>query len=397
VGSVDHWRCARAGGAATCIVAWLTALTTPARAQPPAPAPSMTGAPPVEIHGFVSQGALWTTSNNYLAESDRGSVEFVEAGLNFTAQLTDSLRVGAQLFTRDLGPVGNYDAKMDWLYLDYRWHEVLGLRAGRVKIPFGLYNEISDIDAARVPVLLPQSIYPIENRDILLAQTGLELYGYLTLGAAGALDYHLYGGTIHVGGGGSSGPVTISPFRVPYVAGGRVMWETPLDGLRLGGSFQAVRLDFDLTVATLRAEVQFPVRLAVGSLEYVGDNLLLAAEYGRWYGKIISTNQMLFPDTKTTNERMYALAAYRLATWFCPGAYYAILYPNVDDRKGRDAWQHDVALTLRFDVNRHWLIKLEGHYMKGTAFLDDALNGGRELSELDKHWGLFLVKTTATF
>ena len=29
--------------------------------------------------------------------------------------------------------------------------------------------------------------------------------------------------------------------------------------------------------------------------------------------------------------------------------------------------QHDVAATLRFDINSHWLVKLEGHYMTGTA------------------------------
>jgi hypothetical protein len=385
VGSIDRGRTALA-------VLGSLLLAATARAQATAPL----GAD-VEIHGFVSQGALWTTSNNYLAESDRGSVEFLEAGLNLTSQLTDKLRVGFQMFTRDLGPVGDYGVKMDWLYLDYRLHEGLGFRAGRVKIPFGLYNEISDVDAARVPVLLPQSIYPIENRDILLAQTGAELYGYLDGGPAGALEYRLYGGTIFVGGGGSNGPVTISPIRVPYVAGGRLMWEAPIDGLRLGGSFQAVRLDFDITVGPLRAEVQFPVLLGVASLEYAAGNLLLAAEYGRWYGEINSTNQMLVPDSEATNERMYGSAAYRFTTWFCLGSYYAILYPNVDDRKGRDAWQHDVALTLRFDINRWWLVKLEGHYLEGTAYLDDALNGGRKLSELDKRWGLFLVKTTAWF
>ena len=38
----------------------------------------------------------------------------------------------------------------DWFDLDYRWKDWLGLRAGRVKLPYGLYNDTSDIDAARV-------------------------------------------------------------------------------------------------------------------------------------------------------------------------------------------------------------------------------------------------------
>jgi hypothetical protein len=197
------------------------------------------GAPTLDVHGFVSQGAILSTGNNYLARSKRGSLEFAEVGINFTSQLTDRLRVGLQLFARDLGPIGNYGARADWFYLDYRWRDGLGIRAGRIKVPYGLYNETSDIDAARVQILLPQSVYPIVNRDYLLAQTGVELYGYVDLRAAGALDYRLYGGTIFIDP--ATAPM-LKAIDVPYVAGGRLLWETPLAGLRLGGSFQALRL-----------------------------------------------------------------------------------------------------------------------------------------------------------
>src|SRR5688572_6895717 len=77
--------------------------------------------PPVEIHGFVSQGLLKSTDNNFLAESERGSVEFTEVGINFSRALSDRLRFGMQLFARDLGPIGDYSAKIDWAYFDYRY------------------------------------------------------------------------------------------------------------------------------------------------------------------------------------------------------------------------------------------------------------------------------------
>ena len=125
-----------------------------------------------------------------------------------------------QLFAQDLGPTGNYNAKMDWFYLDYRWQDWLGFRAGRVKIPFGLYNEINDIDSARVPVLLPQSVYPSENRNYLLAQTGAELYGYLSCASAGALDYRSTAGTIFVDTTHAAGsPYQLQSFNVPYLVG----------------------------------------------------------------------------------------------------------------------------------------------------------------------------------
>src|SRR5882724_11010020 len=86
-----------------CRAAWMALallLTTPVWAQPAA-----TDIDPfaLQIHGFASQGFLVSSYNNYLAKSKRGSFEFTEVGINFTKPLTDNLRLGVQLFARDLG------------------------------------------------------------------------------------------------------------------------------------------------------------------------------------------------------------------------------------------------------------------------------------------------------
>jgi hypothetical protein len=355
----------------------------------------------LETHGFVSQGYLRTTSNNYLAKSSspRGSFEMAEVGLNFTQPLSDNLRTGIQLFARDLGPIGNYEIKADWFYLDYRWTDAFGVRAGRIKLPFGLYNEINDIDAAHVPILLPQSTYPARSRDYLLAQTGLEVYGRLLTGAAGALDYRAYGGTIFLDPTTPPGsPIVVQELTVPYLFGGRLLWETPLEGLRVGASAQKLRLDGTFLQGDMTSLVKIPALLWVASVEYAVRDLSLAAEYGRWH--VSSTSSQ--PDnpafnSKVDSERAYVMASLRVNDWFDPGAYYSLLFPNVKDRKGAGAQQHDVALTLRFDLDTHWLFKLEGHYMVGTADLDRRLNGGVPLDELTRRWGAFLAKTTAYF
>lgn len=368
--------------------------------------------PTVEVHGFVSQGFIKTTDNNYLADSKRGSFEFSEVGVNFTKSFTDQLRVGMQLFARDLGPVGNYTPQFDWFYLDYRFWDWLGIRAGRTKLPYGLYNETSDIDSARVPILLPQSVYPIANRNYLLAQTGTELYGRLPLEAAGSLEYRLYGGTIYLDN--STFAASVANVNVPYIFGGRLMWQTPLEGLQAGASLQTLRLDIDYQppaalisslqmAGTLPADfrgpmkVELPALLGVGSLEYQMGDLLVAAEYSRWRVKIESPIQVLLPSTDTVSERGYLMASYHVMPWFAPGLYYSVFFKDVDHRTGRDAYQHDVAATLRFDLTDHWLLKLEGHYMRGTGGLSTALNDNKPLSTLTTDWGLLLLKTTAYF
>jgi hypothetical protein len=368
----------------------------------------------VQVHGFVSQGFIKTTNNDYLASSKRGSFEFSEVGLNFTANLTDNLRAGFQLFAQDLGPIGDYRARFDWYYLDYRFQDWLGIRAGRTKIPFGLYNESSDVDAARVPILLPQSVYPIDHRDYLLAQTGGELYGSVRLGSLGSLEYRGYAGTLYADPP-STVPdgITQKNFAVPYVVGGRLLW-SPIENLQLGGSFQSLRFDWDYQISeALVAPLQtagilpmefdgtlstkFRVNLWVASLEYQLSGLLLSAEYSRWVGEFESRAPKLLPP-HTVNERYYLMASYRVASWFTPGVYYSSYVPNVDDRDGRETHQYDAAISLRYDLTANWILKLEGHYMEGTAALDNkALNHGAEPKDLVSTWGLFLVKTTAYF
>ena len=378
---------------------------------------------PVEVHGFVSQGFIKTTENNYLAESKRGSFEFSEVAINFSKSLTDRMRVGMQLFTHDLGPLGNYRTRFDWFYLDYRFWDWLGVRAGRTKLPFGLYNESSDTDAARVPILLPQSVYPVSNRDYLLAQTGAEIYGNVPIGAAGSLEYRVYGGTVFFDtADATTGLANVS---VPYILGGRLMWQTPLEGLQLGGSVQKLRIDAEIPAAQVAQlqmagsvpmgvmgalPIRVPALLAVASAEYSAHDLLVAAEYSRWRVSVESPVSV-FATEASSSERFYLMSSYHVRPWFSPGLYYSVFFPDAENRQGskpaigqvsgpslgRAAYQHDLGVTLRFDVNPFWIVKLEGHRMHGTAGLTSSLNDNAPLSSLTKDWGVFLVKTTAYF
>jgi len=373
----------------------------------------------LQIHGFVSQGYIKTTSTNYLGPTERaqGSFEFSEVGINFTKSVGDRLRIAVQIFAHELGPIGNYTPQVDWYFLDYRFFDWLGLRAGKTKLPWGLYNESNDVDAGRVPVLLPQSLYSVTNREYLFAQTGAELYGDVRLGAAGSLEYRLYGGTMFVSNADAS--AQLKDFAVPYDGGGRLMWRPPVEGLQVGASAQILRFDFDFTpnaqqlaqyqmAGQLPADfggvvtARLPARLWIASAEYQHERLALAAEYGRQYFKY-ETNLVL-TQTNSTTQGGYVMASYQVASWFTPGMYYSAVFPNIHAQRPpgqsdhpRSSYQHDVAATLRYDITPNWLVKLEGHYMHGTAGLRRDLNGNRSLDELTKDWGVFLVKTTGYF
>jgi hypothetical protein len=356
----------------------------------------------VEVHAFASQGFILTTGNDYIdPDTTHGSFRFSEVGLNVTKSfLAEKLRLGVQIFAQNLGPAGNFNAQMDWFYLDYRWQDWLGFRAGRLKIPYGFYNEVNDIDSARVPILLPQGVYPLQARNFLFAQNGAELYGFARSPSLGAIDYRLYGGTIFIDPAIAippGSPVKLQ-INVPYVVGGRLFWEPPVEGLRVGGTLEALHLDATAFVGS-STSVSLPndTFAWLGSAEYAVRNLALTAEYGRGHTSQGTSNAMLQPPLSMTSEAAYGMVTYRAAPWFQPGAYYSVLFPDVHHREGRSNRQHDVALTLRFDIGDHWLVKLEGHYMAGTAGLANPLRVGPLPSNADRYWGAFLVKTTGYF
>jgi hypothetical protein len=343
-----------------------------------------------------------------------------EAGLNVTAQLTDRLRAGIQLFTRN---VGEFDDPplLDWGYLDYQWKPYLGLRAGVIKMPYGLYNEYADIDAARVPILLPQSLYPLRDRSALLSQTGFAVYGDVDLGSAGELDYQAWFGTLSIPenalilGSGAS----FDGIDTEYVTGGQVFWSPPVDGLRAGFSYLRLSIDFriQLDAATTAAVIaaglapadydgkllitQGPASFWVASAEYTRGDWLFQAEYSNWLKHQEASIPALSPTIDNTAERFYALATRRFDRHFEAGVYYSVYHADIDDRSGDDrtvypesyyAYQRDAAATLRIDINDHWMWKLEAHFIDGVA---DVLT--LDTADRERYWGLFLAKTTVTF
>ncbi len=378
----------------------------------------------LHIHGFVSQGAFVSTANDYIGHSSRGSVELFQAGLNVSTEITDKLRAGVQLFSHDEGLYGDYTPRLDWAYLDYRWRPWLGLRAGHIKIPFGLYGEYADIDVARTSILLPQSVYPIGNRDVLLAQTGFETYGTIPMGRGGELDYRLYAGSLFAPVGGAVSRAAGQTYAVDtkYLIGGQVFWHPPVEGLRVGGSVLRGSIDFhaDLDPATTNALIAGmlvpptfngqittsfrPVTLKVASAEYVHGDWQLSAEYARWFARTVFS--LLLPTSEVHSERLYAMATYHLNDWFELGAYYSMFHPNVDDRAGRAlkpkprffGFQRDAAVTLRFDATERWTWKAEGHFIDGVAAMFDGAILDPTLNMMPhRYWGLFLANTTVTF
>ncbi len=388
----------------------------------------------IHIHGYISQGFMISNHNNYLADTKNGTFQFNELGINVSTGLTDKMQVGTQLAALDLGDLGNDKITIDWAYADYRWQDWLGIRVGKIKLPSGLYSKTRDVDMLRTPILLPQGIYIETFRDTLMAVKGISGYGVVPLRALGSISYEILGGTMNIDKDGptskgvNAGDIfEIEKFEVKKVLSWAVLWETPLEGLNLGASHLEIRfklfadLSKDLTIP-----VDFPpymitiakagtpligevpdFRRTIFSLEYTRGELVLAAEYC-WQDQTLITRIIGLEPMSRPNkfESVYGSASYRFSDWFETGLYYTEFYKNRDDRDGTKtpynppffAYQKDTCLTFRFDLNDHWVFKLEGHRMDGTGlcFIQDNLND-RGVPVFTKNWYLLAAKMTFSF
>lgn len=373
-----------------------------------------TNLPPVSFHGFVSQGFLASTKYNYLdGDSKNGSFQFFEAGLNASMDPFPRTHITAQAFMFDVGNIGKYEPALDYASIEYTFNDYLGLRGGRIRRPQGIYNQVVDVDLARTSILLPQGLYDARNRDFYASLDGGEFFGSVPLRKAGSLSYEAYVGYSSPSPKGGIGQAIhnslppgshINDLSSPLTVGEQIWWNTPLDGMRAGVAWQhAFNFKTDLTVnlppppfgpGPIKTHGDDDVDVAQLSLDYAWKRWTFQTEYQRlWLSAKAGSPGFV-------SDGWYAGAAYRFNKWFEAGTYYTEYYGNVRDRDGStlavpsDAYQKDLALSLRFDPTSWWILKVEGHYIHGTGLLNDnAANPARN----DDGWFMLALKTTVSF
>ena len=348
----------------------------------------------VQVHGFASQGFVYTDDNNWLTmNTSQGSAAWTDFGLNMSSEVTDRLRIGAQGYDRNLGQLGQYHPSLDWAVADYRFKSWFGLRGGKVKTTLGLYNDTQDLDFLHTFALLPQSVYPIDLRDATIAHLGGDVYGNILLKhRLGGLSYTAYVG--HRSDSRYSGYFYLaSQFGIYYSRigglqyGADLRWNTPLRGLLIGASRMNENVNGKGTFSNPVNPGAGLVPYSEGSKpdwtnqfygEYTLGKLRIDSEYRRYLrDQVIET---LALENITDVRGWYASGAYRVAKRLALGTYYsrytitsvfggalAAVSPNETDTSLPANHIYDKVVTARFDVNKFWDVKVEGHFMNGDG------------------------------
>jgi hypothetical protein len=326
----------------------------------------------IVVHAYVSQGFLFSSSNNYLSmKSSEGSPQWTDAAVNVSDSLADNLRVGLQLHTYQLGEFGGSNIQVDWASGDYRVNDHFGIRAGKVKTVWGLFNDSQDIDAVFLWILLPQGAYSTDHKSFYLAHIGGDVYGGLSLGKrAGTLHYVAYAGqaTIDLNDGYIQTFAQLGLLFTNSLGGktygGDLQWETPVRGLIIGSSGNMLTADGTAPAGNFHSPALLTPSMYAS---FTRGRVYLAGEYDRIpINATLTLGSTVFPFV--ADERTwFAMGSYRLRNNLQVGSYYSHFVDKSADTTQPANYSKDWVVSGRYDFNAYFYAKIEGHFLRGTA------------------------------
>ncbi len=368
-----------------------------------------------EFNGFITQGYFESDHNNFNGKSSSGSTDFREIAVNSAWRISGEVLLAGQVMSRRAGKVDDGDPRMDYLLLDYRFHETgdgfAGLRVGRIKNPFGFYNTTRDVAFTRPSIVLPQSLYFDKARDLELSADGAMLYGRHLLNE-GWVESGLIIGKPHK-------DVSVEYAYLNYDWPGEFddsrgfLWRSEYIhqdySFRAGFTYGQFELDFDVDgTPALGAPGDGTVEIDIASfsLQYNLERLSFTGEYMQQFIEWGSLGGIYGLDPKNTSESAYLQAEYRLSSSLSAFLRYDVLYIDKDDRSGNKAamlfgrpnhtqFAKDWTLGIGWEPDEHWMLRAEWHKVQGTAWL--AVQDNPSDVEREERWNMFSLQATYRF
>lgn len=367
----------------------------------------------INLHGFASQGYTWTSANNLYGHSENGSPNFTEIGLNLRLDPLPWMSVAAQGLYRHAGEVEN-QVQLDYGFLELRPYADarlrLALRGGRVKNPFGLYNETRDIAFTRPSILLPQSVYLDRSRSLYLSSDGGQLEMDYTWGNhefSFRFNTGLYRDEfkeIKASIFGFNPPGNISANRPLFL--GQLRYEYNAGQLILAVSHADVELEYRSApndpVVLFLTNTPFKTgrihsRPLLFSLQINGERWSLTGEYMLQFQEVRHFGPGF--DRDFTSAGWYVQGHYRILPNVQILGRYDVFYLNRSDHNGSGlgleplrprhaAFAKDWTGGLRWDFTPHWMVAAEYHYVNGTAWLP--FQDNPQLPDSQRHWHLVM-------
>ena len=367
----------------------------------------------LQLHGFLSQGMVITSDNNFLGQSNKQvSTDFREIGVNASLRPTSDVQLSAGLLSHKAGATDNGEVRLDYGLIDWTVSSSEqgrgGIRLGRVKTAYGLYNKTRDVPFTRSSILLPQSIYFERTRNLTVAGDGAELYldRYYE---AGNLFVTFALGKPRIGSEASKvALVGLTPngkFESNLVPVFQVIYEGDGGKYRLG--FTAVQFDtrYNPGMRDVLQAGQLKFTPKIFSAQYNAESWSLTSEFALRPISIQNFGPNA-PDATTLGQSYYVQGNYRLAPKWEALLRYDVMYTDSEDRDGKafaaatrrpgfTRFSKDWTAGMRFDLTPELMLRAEYHRVDGTGYLP--VQDNPNPSALVQRWDMFMLLASFRF
>ncbi len=367
----------------------------------------------LQLHGFLTQGVVITSDNNFLGQSNKkASTDFREIGVNASLRPTSDVQLSVGLLSHKAGETDNGKARLDYGLIDWTVSSSEqgrgGIRLGRVKNSYGLYNKTRDVAFTRPSILLPQSIYFERTRNLSVSADGAELY----------LDRNYEAGSLFVTFALGKPRIDSEAAKVALIGltpNGRFESNlTPVfqatfegDGGKYHLGFTTTQIDthYNPGVRDVLQAGQLKFTPKIFSAQYNAENWTLTSEFALRPVSIQGFGSNA-PDSTTHGQSYYVQGGYRLAPKWEALLRYDVMYVDSGDRDGKAfaAATHRSAFTrfskdwtagMRFDVTPEFMLRAEYHRVDGTGYLP--IQDNPNPSTLVQRWDMFMLLASFRF
>ena len=365
----------------------------------------------IHIHGYLTQDFFHSSDNNVNGQSDDGiSPGRTEIGLNISYQPFDHLTFSAQGLFRRAGNIDKGSVRLDYgvadLSLFNYQNGYIGIRGGRIKLPYGLYNETRDVAFTTPSILLPQGVYFDRSRSLFTSADGGSFYAQhrtswgnfsFKFNVGLALGDHEEIKTAFLGASARG------KFEPNPAIATRLMYELNGGKYVLADSYVDLTLEYNPVKNDVFSAGSTRIQPVVLSAQYNGEKLGLTGEY--FYRWNTSKGYGIIPGHKSVSESWYIQGSYRFTSYLQGVIRYDTLTQDIDDRNGKRpasfglpnhiAFAKDWMTGLRWDITPSWMLRAEYHRINGTAWIAQADNQDR--SKTRENWDLYALQISYRF
>lgn len=369
----------------------------------------------LEVHGFVTQGFVKTSANNFFGDSQDGSFDFREMGINASLQATPSVRLTGQLLSRRAGEMSDGSLNVDFALAEFNIfsddESSASVSLGRIKNPLGFYNETRDVAFTRPSVFAPEVIYYEKVRNLLLSSDGVSLRAGLYFDSLN-LDFSIAAGrplldeNVEYGFLGRAYDGGFEADGLSLVA--RVLLESSNERFRSSISMAKTSIAFVRGNSDPLGNGVVDVYYGVGSLQFNFDPLVFTLEYLREPIRWNGFAGHIFSGLKVESEGFYVQGEWHVSDDLDLMLRYGEIFADRNDRDGRwvsqstfgvipgHTWYSKIlSAGARWNVSDSLMLRAEYQVHSGTFVLSGRENAN--LSALEPAWDMFALEASYRF